>query len=236
MPDLWWFWRRASGTSPRAAVGGVAVGAAIAGVALNAWWSEERGLWSAQRDLMQQEIDSLRGQRDRMEQETDSLRGHRDRLEQEIDSLPGQQPSVLAPREPEQLSILIFNAIRDEPVRTRYGSPAIDSDFYWAVNQLKRVLNDCSIDTREYWEGRAARLRTQVYFQGVRAERAAREIVDLLPGNQGMESLESSTLWGIHEDRDVIMLLGRDARYITEGLSETENRSCPRLGGQPGTG
>ena len=61
MPDLWRIRRRALGTLPRAAVGGVAVGAAIAGEALNAWWSEERGLWSAQRDLTQQEIDSLRG-------------------------------------------------------------------------------------------------------------------------------------------------------------------------------
>ena len=130
----------------------------------------------------------------------------------------------------EQLSVLVFNATRTQPVQSRYGGPAIDEDFYWTVNEMKRVLNDCSIDAREYWHGRRVRQRTQLFYNGARARGAADEIELLLPGNQDVGSLESSDLWGIHDDRDVVMLLGRDAWYIRERLrSVEENWPCPRL-------
>lgn len=105
------------------------------------------------------------------------------------------------------------------------------------LNQLKRVLNDCSIDAREYWENRRYRQRTEVHFHGARAEGAAREIAELLPGHQDVQSLERSRLWGMHRDRDIVILLGGDASYIQRMLSERpDTRPCPRLSGQLGTG
>ena len=135
-------------------------------------------------------------------------------------------------RADEQLNILVFNAIR-----TNSLYPRIDPEFYWTVNQLKRVLNDCSIDAREYWENRRYRQRTEVHFHGARAEGAAREIAELLPGHQDVQSLERSRLWGMHRDRDIVILLGGDASYIQRILSERpDTRPCPRLSGQLGTG
>ena len=135
-------------------------------------------------------------------------------------------------RADEQLNILVFNAIR-----TNSLYPRIDLEFYWTVNQLKRVLNDCSIDAREYWENRRYRQRTEVHFHGARAEGAAREIAELLPGHQDVQSLERSRLWGMHRDRDIVILLGGDASYIQRMLSERpDTRPCPRLSGQLGTG
>ena len=67
-------------------------------------------------------------------------------------------------------------------------------------------------------------------YNGPRAEAAALEISALLPGNQDIRSLDDSRLWGMHPDRDIVMLLGRDAWYIREGLSDMEEeRACPRL-------
>ena len=159
------------------------------------------------------------------------VEGNGDRKEEQ-----SQDYGTQAYRGDEQLSMLVFNAISTEPARSVYGAPAIDHRFYWAVNQIKRVLNDCSIDAREYWTNRRIRQRTQVLYGGPRAADAAQEIAGLLPGNQDIRSLEQSGLWGIHDDRDIVLLLGSDAGSIEEGLRETENRSCPRLVGQPATG
>ncbi|MCY3842727.1 MAG: hypothetical protein OXH69_04215 [Acidobacteria bacterium] len=213
-------WRTSTARSPRAAAGGFVMGAVATALVLDVWWNEERHLRSAQRDSLEVELD-------RTEHERDSLQAELDRTARDGDPLLQK----LSPRGPEQLNVLIFNAIRDTPVR-----PRIDSEFYWTVNQLKRVLNDCSLDAREYWIGRYPEQRTQVYFQGVRAEEAATEIADLLPGNQDVDSLANTDLWGIHADRDVVVLLGRDAWRIREELMDAENRPCPRLVGQPATG
>ena len=135
-------------------------------------------------------------------------------------------------RADEQLNIIVFNA-----VRTNSLFPRIDTEFYWTVNELKRVLNDCSIDAREYWENRRYRQRTEVHFHGARAEGAAREIAELLPGHQDVRSLEWSRLWGMHRDRDIVILLGADASYIQRTLAEQlDTQPCPRLSGQLGTG
>lgn len=146
---------------------------------------------------------------------------------------PPSEPSTAGThRDDEQLNIIVFNAIRTDSLY-----PRIDAEFYWTVNQLKRVLNDCSIDAREYWENRRYRQRTEVHFHGARAEGAAREIAELLPGNQDVRSLEQSRLWGLHRDRDIIILLGGDASHIRWTLAERpDTRPCPRLSGQPGTG
>lgn len=155
------------------------------------------------------------------------------------------QPAVGAGRQPpsepntagthradEQLNIIVFNAIR-----TNSLFPRIDTEFYWTINQLKRVLDDCSIDAREYWENRRYRQRTEVHFHGARAEGAAREIAELLPGHQDVRSLEQSRLWGMHRDRDIVILLGGDASHIRRRLAERPDmRPCPRLSGQLGTG
>ena len=90
--------------------------------------------------------------------------GNRDREEEQ-----SRDNSTQVYRGDEQLSMLVFNAISTEPVRSVYGAPAIDHRFYWAVNQIKRVLNDCSIDAREYWTNRRIRQRTQVLYGGPRA-------------------------------------------------------------------
>ena len=130
------------------------------------------------------------------------------------------------------MNIIVFNA-----VRTNSLYPRIDTEFYWTVNQLKRVLNDCSIDAREYWQNRRYRQRTEVHFDGARAEGAAREIAELLPGHQDVRSLERSRLWGLHRDRDIVILLGGDASYIQRTLAEQpDTQPCPRLAGQLGTG
>lgn len=135
-------------------------------------------------------------------------------------------------RADEQLNIIVFNATRTDSL-----FPRIDAEFYWTVNQLKRVLNDCSIDAREYWESRRYRQRTEVHFNGARAEGAAREIAELLPGQQDVRSLERSRLWGMHNDRDIVILLGGDASYIETTLADRpDTQPCPRLSGQLGTG
>ena len=144
-----------------------------------------------------------------------------------------EEPSVLQYRPNEQLNILVFNATSTEPIRSSpEGGFAVDQVFYWTVNELKRVLDDCSIDARDFWTNRRVRQRTQVLYNGPRAKAAALEISSLLPGNQDIRSLDDSRLWGMHPDRDVVMLLGRDAWYIMDGLSELEEeRACPRLTG-----
>ena len=130
----------------------------------------------------------------------------------------------------EQLNMIVFNAISTDPARHASGTFAVDYGFYWTVNELKRILNDCSIDAREFWTNRRSRQRTQVLYQGARARDAAREIADLLPGNQDVYNLEDSTLWGIHTDRDIVMLLGRDAWYIRRVLKRMdETLPCPPL-------
>ena len=134
-------------------------------------------------------------------------------------------------RDDEQLNIIVFNAIRTDSL-----FPLIDTDFYWTVNQLKRVLNDCSIDAREYWENRRYRQRTEVHFNGARTEAAAREIAELLPGQQDVRSLEQSRLWGMHSDRDIVILLGGDALYVERMLADRrDTQPCPRLSGQLGS-
>ncbi len=149
-----------------------------------------------------------------------------------------QQGQSFNGRPAEQLNIIVFNAIRTTPaervVRTDpvIRVPDIDRQFYWTVNQLKRIFDDCSVDAREYWTGRRYRQKTEIYYNGARAAAAARSIADLLPGDQIVHRLESTDLWGIHPDRDIVMLIGRDAWYITDGLSSIEESpECPRLVG-----
>lgn len=109
-------------------------------------------------------------------------------------------------------------------------SPRTPWTFGAAVNQLKRVVGDCSIDDRFYWENKSMEQRTIVYYQGERARAAAEFISDLLPGNQDVGPLEGTTLFGMHPDRDIVMMLGQDASFISRNLAYVENTyPCPTL-------
>ena len=66
-----------------------------------------------------------------------------------------EEPSVRQYRLDEQLNVLVFNATSTEPIRSpRGGGFAVDQVFHWTVNELKRVLDDCSIDARDFWTNR----------------------------------------------------------------------------------
>lgn len=118
-----------------------------------------------------------------------------------------------------QLNIIIFDATRRGWI------------FAQAVNQLKRVIGDCSLDDRFFWERKSPRMRTVLYYQGDRARPAAEWIADRLPGNQDVAPIGRTNYFGIHEDRDIVMMLGQDAEYIARNLAEDENTyPCPGLG------
>ena len=120
----------------------------------------------------------------------------------------------------EQLNIIVFDA-------TSPGTPWL---FDQAVNQLKRVLGDCSIDARVYWENKFVRQRTVVYHQGERARESAEYIGELLPGNQEVAPLGESTLFGMHPDRDIVLMLGQDAGLVARRLATDDNtHPCPPL-------
>lgn len=138
------------------------------------------------------------------------------------------QPRVAQDREEEQLNIIVFNGTRTEPLRNARGGFTYDPEFHWTVNELKRVLDHCSIDARDYWINRRVRQTTEVFYNSPGDEDAARTIEDLLPGNQRVASLnDDSSLWGMHADRDIVMIIGRDAWYIRELLQVEDDIPCP---------
>lgn len=123
-----------------------------------------------------------------------------------------QQAAVQAEDQPEQLNIIVFD------------STAPQTPLFWmAVDQLKRTMSDCSIDARVEWENRYVAQRTTVYYQGGRARPAAEAIAALLPGNQETGPLEATTLFGIHPDRDIVMMLGQDAGFIGRNLAASDD-------------
>ena len=78
-------------------------------------------------------------------------------------------------RSDEQLNILVFNATSTRPVGIVFGRGYnLDPTFLSTVNQLKRILDDCSIDAREYWSNRRVRLRTEVLYSSPSPDHAPR--------------------------------------------------------------
>lgn len=123
-------------------------------------------------------------------------------------------------RQNEQLNIIVFDAT----------SLATYASFGNAVNQFKRVLGDCSIDDRWFWENRSPYQRTTLYYQEERARDAAMEVGKILPGSQDVFPLSEITLFGIHPDRDIVMFLGNDANFIARRLAaDSSTYDCPRL-------
>ncbi len=132
----------------------------------------------------------------------------------------------VAGRENEQLSIIAFDA---SSLPRRYNS---NSWFSYTVNQLKRILHECSIDDRWYWTSASTFKVTTLYYQEDRAEDAAHQIAGLLPGAQRVLpiSLAHINVQGIHADRDVIMFLGEDVGRVGRALSRDANTyRCPTL-------
>ena len=129
-----------------------------------------------------------------------------DRVSESEEAVEAANAQRVETRSGEQLNILVFDATSP---RTPMFRPA--------VGGLKSVLNDCSIDARVDWQQKYSTPRTIVYYQEERARLAAEEIADLLPGNQDTEPLPS-TFFGIHRDRDIVMLLGQDAGFIARNI------------------
>lgn len=155
------------------------------------------------------------------EERTQSAEAEADRRIRDAERRVAELEERLEASRQEQLSIIVFNA-------TSRRTPWLFGD---AVNQLKRVLNDCSIDDRYFWENEFMRQRTTVYYQGARARDAAISVDALLPGHQEVRPLEESTLFGIHPDRDIVLMLGQDASIIADRLAADENTyPCPPLG------
>lgn len=148
-------------------------------------------------------------------------------LERQVEAQSQALTAVRAAnRENEQLSIIAFDA---SSLPRRY-SP--NSRFSYTVNQLKRILHECSIDDRWYWTSASIFEVTTLYYQEDRAEDAAHHIAGLLPGAQRVLplSLAHIEVQGIHADRDVIMFLGEDVGGIGRALSRDANTyKCPTL-------